>query len=405
MVTIPKFTPDPRIARLMGRSDVMLGMALQPRPNPLPQNPYYIPGMAGMVGQLGSGLLSRQARMRGKDIENRQKMAQQMLGAALDPSDAFVPPAAAEQEEVGPIRKLARKVLPPAKTDAEIYTGLKGLGTGEIGVIAGANPFDIANYKASLGSEYKIYHNPKTRTIVKVDEKTGKIVWQKTYSASVEPAPWFLKENEENVIYRVNPEITDDLTKTTDIWNAIARGISAITAGLNIPWDIGVDASKAAKHIALVQKQLVKTLIDNPRFPWAEQELVGRIVPQGDQVFAKPEVLHDQYANLLKYIVNRRHNLEEERLHPTTDNDRIREIEKSISVFNEAVRLLTGRYGTSAEVLDPTVNAPLAPNLSTRAAARFEGMTDVELRNIDRRGLRDNELVALIAEFERRNLE
>ena len=132
---------------------------------------------------------------------------------------------------------------------------------------------------------------------------------------------------------------------------------------------------------------------------------MGRIVPQGDQVFAKPEVLHDQYANLLKYIVNRRHNLEEERLHPTTDNDRIREIEKSISVFNEAVRLLTGRYGTSAEVLDPTVNAPLAPNLSTRAAARFEGMTDVELRNIDRRGLRDNELDALIAEFERRNLE
>jgi hypothetical protein len=151
MVTIPKFTPDPRIARLMGRSDVMLGMALQPRPNPLPQNPYYIPGMAGMVGQLGSGLLSRQARMRGKDIENRQKMAQQMLGAALDPYDTFVPPTPASQpEQVSPIRGLLRKAMPQQKTDAEIYTGLKGLGTGEIGVIAGANPFDIAKYKKSL---------------------------------------------------------------------------------------------------------------------------------------------------------------------------------------------------------------------------------------------------------------
>jgi hypothetical protein len=37
--------------------------------------------------------------------------------------------------------------MPQQKTDAEIYEGLKGLGTGEVGVVAGTNPFDIAAYK------------------------------------------------------------------------------------------------------------------------------------------------------------------------------------------------------------------------------------------------------------------
>ena len=134
-------------------------------------------------------------------------------------------------------------------------------------------------------------------------------------------------------------------------------------------------------------------------------EIVKNIVPQGDKVLVRGEVLHDQYANLLEYVVNRRFELEEERLHKNTSNDRIRDIENTISVFNEAVRLLTGKYKTSAEVLDPTVNARLAPNLSTRAAARFEGMTDVELRNINQNRLEDHELDALIGEFERRNLE
>ena len=204
MATAPKFTPDPRIARLMARSDAMLGMALQPRKNPLPQNPYYIPGMAGMVGQLGSGLMSRRARTRGEDIENRQKMAQQMLGAALDPY-------------------------------AEIYKGLKGLGTGEVGVVAGTNPFDILSYKKSLAPKVIRVVNQDTNTIRAFNEATGELLWEKEWDDKLTPAPWFIKDTESKPTYRVDPKILDSLGLTTNLgrWamRTITRGVAGVGVG------------------------------------------------------------------------------------------------------------------------------------------------------------------------------
>lgn len=151
-VTTPKFTPNPYIQQSRDLGTNLLARALQPASNPLPNNPYYVPGIAPMVGQLGSGFLARQANVRADDYESRQKMAQQMLGAALDPYASFVKPTLDSQDEqsTSPIRKFLRRVIPSKRSQAKTYESLKDLGAGEIGVIAGANPFDIAKYKKSL---------------------------------------------------------------------------------------------------------------------------------------------------------------------------------------------------------------------------------------------------------------
>jgi len=125
-MAIPAFTPNPRIARGRKRADLLLGMALQPRPNPLPQNPYYIPGMAGMFGQLGSGLLARQANVQAQNIETTQKEARRILADRLA-GRTYTPPQVEAPRKTG-LRAVVNKIFPRAMGPAQAYH--QGLGAG-----------------------------------------------------------------------------------------------------------------------------------------------------------------------------------------------------------------------------------------------------------------------------------
>jgi hypothetical protein len=99
---------------------------LQPRPNPLPQNPYYIPGMAGMFGQLGSGLLARQANVQAQNIETTQKEARRILADRLA-GRTYTPPQVEAPRKTG-LRAVVNKIFPRAMGPAQAYH--QGLGAG-----------------------------------------------------------------------------------------------------------------------------------------------------------------------------------------------------------------------------------------------------------------------------------
>lgn len=153
MATSPKFTPNPRIERGRKRADLLLGMALQPRPNPLPQNPYYIPGMAGMVGQLGSGLLSRRAEVQARNEEKIQEMLQQ---AAFTPN--YTAPTPVSQAPRNMAQRLGDVLFPRGATPQQTAQAIQkryGAPVGQISKAqqlkgAGISPFDFAAYQKDL---------------------------------------------------------------------------------------------------------------------------------------------------------------------------------------------------------------------------------------------------------------
>lgn len=419
MATAPKFTPDPKIARLMARSDAMLGMALQPRKNPLPQNPYYIPGMAGMVGQLGSGLMSRRARTRGEDIENRQKMAQQMLGAALDPYADFMPPTPVSQpEQVSPIRGLLRKAMPQQKTDAEIYEGLKGLGTGEVGVVAGTNPFDILSYKKSLVGSPHIVYDPNTRTATAWDKSTGEMVWTKHIDEDRPITPdmypdWFAKDTNLESTYRLDSKITSSIPKTVGIFRRFARVADAFRSGIQLPvsitFGLGEKYLEAATRIGLIQNEILPAFVANKKYPVKEMAIVRKLIPKGDKIFANPESMIRQYQNLLEGMVNQRFNLYNELVQGETSSDRRKEITIAVAELTNAIDALTGNYTT--EQLIERGFGPSDQVISRTATETFEAMSDADLRNAaqqareDESNISNSELDALIIELEKRGIK
>ena len=157
-ITIPKFTPDPRIKNIRRYSDLLRAGALEPGP-PMSQNPYARASAAGAFAKLGQSLAGRRGAVEASDLEQRQRMAQRMFGAAIS-GQPYAPPAEVPRPEPSFLGRVGRAVLPRRKSDADIYAELSGQfpgGTGlglegwrraphELGVIAGANPLAVAEF-------------------------------------------------------------------------------------------------------------------------------------------------------------------------------------------------------------------------------------------------------------------
>ena len=390
MASSPRFTPNPYIQRSMDLGTSFLAKALQGSPNPLPNNPYYTPGMASMVGQLGSGLMSRRATTRGKNIENRQKMAQQMLGAALDPYADFMPPTPVSQpEQVSPIRGLLRKAMPQQKTDAEIYKGLKGLGTGEIGVIAGANPFDIQEYRRAGPPKITTVNDTDNRVIFGIEKNTGEKVWELRYD-NIGELPAFMTSNKEFVL---SPDLVSDIENTTGLWKRVPGLWNKVASGIQLPEgarsDFGEKISSSINNLATLQRPLLEILVNNSRFPVAEMKIVEDLIPSGNQTFESPKVLVEQYERLLNFAVTQRMlKVVQKRASTTTDTQRA-ELDEHIQSYTNAINILTGSQELQNISQDPIMQ-------------KFNNMSTDELTNVDLRGLSDAEMDAYIAVAKKR---
>ena len=148
------FTPNPRIQQSRDRGTNLLARALQGSPNPLPNNPYYTPGMASMFGQLGSGLLARQANVQAQNIETTQKEARRILADRLA-GRTYMPPQVEAPRKTG-IGAVVNKIFPRAMDPAQAYH--QGLGAG-----FEARPLD--EIAQAAGATLPISTHPKGRII------------------------------------------------------------------------------------------------------------------------------------------------------------------------------------------------------------------------------------------------
>lgn len=104
-------------------------------------------------------------------------------------------------------------------------------------------------------------------------------------------------------------------TGSGDVFGAVQAGtgpVASIQSGINNvigPLVAGVPFEKTARSRAAIRNfnQEAKTaLVNNPRFPVAEQEIVQRILPDPDKFFQDPDAARAQLLELRSFLLNKR---------------------------------------------------------------------------------------------------
>lgn len=125
---------------------------------------------------------------------------------------------------------------------------------------------------------------------------------------------------------------------------------------------------EARQTLGLFNKTIERVLINNPRFPVAEQNFIRTLVPNADKFFKDPD---DAVANTLKlesYIDGQINIKEQEFAAPGLTSNRKAELSDQISALREVSRMFpqkpaTGRFGSmSRQELGSITNDQIAPS-------------------------------------------
>ena len=109
-------------------------------------------------------------------------------------------------------------------------------------------------------------------------------------------------------IYRVlsmmDPVLESSAGQATGVFAALGRGADA-TVGQLIPGQIAPETQAAAQRLREFNQEAKKALVNNPRFPVAEQEVVSKLLPTG-AIFQNPSTAVENFKSLKQHLENKK---------------------------------------------------------------------------------------------------
>ena len=178
------------------------------------------------------------------------------------------------------------------------------------------------------------------------------------------PSPELISERPEGPdILGPGKAFEDLVAESSGVWEQLGQGIDSVLGGLGVSGPFFPETAQAKRAVRLINKSVTQGLVENPRFPVYEQQLVRDMLPSPDAWFRGDEQAVHEAATLREYLkaLKKQYDWERDQAPNITKEKRDQAADKAV-VLDRILTMMGGPgKNTIADFQAGTRQAPFKP--------------------------------------------